>query len=340
MQSVLTCDDRVAGEIGHFELLLADIRELVLAGDPLADPASFQIELPTDVRHRASRIIEDAMMKVFSEYLDVYRMVCQNRCRMRRTFTQAIPLLDELEDLMIECDERLNNVIRPRLTGCHEQPVLLPLTMWVRYHKRRIVRWTIQLGFETNLYLDYELAAMYFMLNYVESQTLRDLYLMTQATITRAGSLQRESDARYLEEARTAVVWLQYLRSESALFCSVSSALEALLDWLVSADLVDGGGRTYADEKRWYEARFKPFLNMTYDVIPSEEELKVAWIGSASATIMDLARTVEGHVEDARSKLAGLKASTARDFKCQGTEEQTKNEVGLCSAVQRSREIR
>ena len=84
----------VANQIYHYDLLLNDMSELLLAGDPLVDPESFNIEVTSDPRHICSKILQDFMEKAIEEYLNLYRMVCQNRCRIRRTFTQAIPVLD------------------------------------------------------------------------------------------------------------------------------------------------------------------------------------------------------------------------------------------------------
>lgn len=67
-QDLLFAGGTVRDDVPHFDLILLDIRDLVLAGDVLVDAASFQVEVPSDPRHRCSRTIETFMDKVYDEY--------------------------------------------------------------------------------------------------------------------------------------------------------------------------------------------------------------------------------------------------------------------------------
>lgn len=143
----------VAAVIGHYELFLADLRNVVLAGDSLMDPESFQIELPSDPRHIRARLLEGFIEKAFDEYLNIYRMVCQNRCRTRRLFTQAVAILDTLENEGAKADQAMSDVPSPGRARDTLQKGLRPLSSWAKFHKLRIMAWTIQQGFETEIYM-------------------------------------------------------------------------------------------------------------------------------------------------------------------------------------------
>jgi len=150
-------DGDVFNKVGHIELLLADLRNVVLAGDSLLDPASFQVELTSDPRHVRSRLLEQYVQAAIDEYMNLYRMVCQNRCRVRRTFTQAIPLLDS----MVSEAARIDQTILDTSSGGKGpalQKDLRPLSTWARHHKLQVVMWTVQLGFETEIYMDDEVS--------------------------------------------------------------------------------------------------------------------------------------------------------------------------------------
>ena len=126
----------------HFDFLLQDIRDLVLAGDPIPDPTSFQIELPSDPRHICSRLMEDFMSKALDEYLNIYRMVCQNRCRIRRTFTQAIGILDQVESEAYKTDQELakwSTSLRMKDRASGGMVELDPLSTWTKFYKLKIM---------------------------------------------------------------------------------------------------------------------------------------------------------------------------------------------------------
>lgn len=63
MQSLLFKDGCVFSTHAHVDLLLTDMRELVMAGDPLLDPANWEIELPTDPRHQLARRFDEFLNK-------------------------------------------------------------------------------------------------------------------------------------------------------------------------------------------------------------------------------------------------------------------------------------
>ena len=155
-QDMLFGGEAIGGEVPPYELLLTDIRDIALTGDPLVDPQSYQVEVTTDPRHICSRLMEGFMDKAIDEYLNLYRMACQNRCRIRRTFTQAIPILDSLEIEAMKTDQELEK-ISPSLRKKFYKRSYDPLTSWTKFHKLEIMSWTIQLGFETEIYLSDEL---------------------------------------------------------------------------------------------------------------------------------------------------------------------------------------
>lgn len=147
----------VATGVGHFELFLFDLKAVVLAGSSLVDPSSFQIELPSNPRHIRARLLEGFIEKAFDEYLNLYRMVCQNRCRIRRLFTQAVGIWDALESEGANVDRALVDVpVLGKGKGGDVQRDAWPLSSWAKTYKLRIMAWTVQMGFETEIYMNDE----------------------------------------------------------------------------------------------------------------------------------------------------------------------------------------
>ncbi|EME86545.1 uncharacterized protein MYCFIDRAFT_11282, partial [Pseudocercospora fijiensis CIRAD86] len=227
MQESLIWEEGGDHDGGATELLLADIREKVLPGDWIAERDSFTIEMPTDKRHKTSRIFLDFMSQALGDYINLYRMVCQNRSRMRRMLTQATILWDELEGKAREFDEELN-FIAARSFRCGNA-TFGPLTLWTKLQKLQICEWTVQTGFETDLFQPDELGIMYELLGW------------------------------FAERRRMHLEAIQYQLH----------ALSLLYKYLQCCGLIDRRHhKNYFKVEEQYEARMKPFLGMQTDVIP------------------------------------------------------------------------
>lgn len=344
LQDILTSDENVAGQISHFDLMLTDIRDLVLCGDPLADPAAFQIEVPSDVRHQTSRIVEGFMSRVFAEYLNIYRMVCQNRCRMRRTFTQAIPLLDELETVARAADEDLHALVAPRrfIDEAGNPCTLFPLSAWTRYHKLQIIEWTIQLGFETDLYLPNEICNMYIFLEANSEARESQLRTLEQVAIDRVRKLVSSTSTHaargemdYIESCRA---WIESMRHKTMVTRLLSMSLGSLFALLEHHGIIDTKAKPYEEARLRYDARMKPFMGMVNDPDPGLDyfnKMKGQMISNSDQQ-SSLPLTIQGinaMIKEAKTRLVTLKNTPPSEGKYVGTEEQWKKEIKSLETV-------
>ena len=328
MQDLLFAEGKVADDVPHYDLLLTDIRELVLAGDALADPESFQVEMPSDPRHVCSRLIEGFMDKVFDEYLNLYRMVCQNRCRIRRTFTQALPLWNEIElTLAADADREINAIVSRRsLTDRKGKQIRLnPLTSWARNYKLKLLADTITLGFETDIYLPDEHGQMYALLALytTERETLlKHIALFLQ---DRVAHLTKSRDARYLAEAEACRDYVRSLQLHVACTHSLASALWKLYGMLLALELINTPKRPYAKTQLLYEARMKPYFAVT-DPSPTSV---VEFSGEKylDVPLTEIYATFDDEFKSVKQNLGALKNSTPQQARYVGTEDQWKREI-------------
>lgn len=327
-QDLLFAEGRVAGDVSHFDLLLTDVRDLVLAGDPLADPDSFQVEMPSDPRHICSRILESFMDKIIDEYLNLYRMVCQNRCRIRRTFTQSITLLDELEtSVAADADRQINaHVSRKRLdTPLGKKVHLNPLTSWSRYYKLKVMAETVALGFETDIYLDYEMGQMY--------SYLADLATMRSETVDhidlfltdRISQRAKNVDKRYAAECLASREWIQTLKIEANTTTALARALATLHNLLLHLRLIEPAARPFAQPQLMYEARMKPYLAVANPRPPLVSEFQQSQ--RISTTSEEALVSIDNDIKQAKTQLASLKLKSPEDAKYIGTESLWKAEI-------------
>ena len=269
LQELLTSDDKVSDDVSHFDLMLADISMLVLPQDPLTEPESFLVEATHDVRHRTSRIIEDFMLKAFGEYLNIYRMICQNRDRTRRLFTQAIPIFDELESLALETDDQVFTINAPRFTTQQRTEAYYPLWTWTRVHKLWLVQWAVQLGYETNLYQDHGLYEMYDVLDALFAQEEHVIGKVISAARTQAMSRTKRSLAS-IKDSDESINWISSMQADTSIRQKMALVLTTLWEFLSTLGLLSAPNqRPYYQEERQYEARMKPFLKMQHQVVPS-----------------------------------------------------------------------
>ncbi|TKA77374.1 hypothetical protein B0A55_03227 [Friedmanniomyces simplex] len=328
LQTLLFASEQIAEGMAFFDLMLADIRDLVLAGDVLADPHSFLIEIPADPRHKCSRVVEAFMDKVFDEYMNIYRMICQNRCRIRRTFSQSIVILDRLETEAMRADAELSSItpgtILPNEGGSKEVG-LNPLTSWVKYYKLQIMGWSIQLGFETGIYLPHELCMMYWYLMVFAQRKRKLLEHVGRFLVARRKHLASSRSASQDVEAAASREWLVVLHRQADFTESLSCALWQLCELLTTLEIVKPPKRDHAREQLLYDVRMKSYLGIAHEPIPTLEEYK-----SAQQSIPSIDETCEGinrAIANAKSCLVVLKKTTPQQGKYVGTEEQWRREI-------------
>ncbi|KAK5136438.1 hypothetical protein LTR08_003083 [Meristemomyces frigidus] len=330
IQDRLFGSDRIAEDVSHFDLLLADIRDLVLAGDQLADPESFQVELPSDPRHLCSRLVEAFMDKAFDEYLNLYRMVCQNRCRIRRTFTQAITIMDGLESEAMRTDEEILKIIprgtMPNKSGGANLP-LNPLTTWTKFYKVQIMARTIQLGFETEIYLPDELCTMYYLLSVFAHQQCTRLENIERHLMARMLNLldHPRRNARYIAEASASQDWLKSLHLQWDATRMMALALWRFCGILMAVNVLSPPKRDFAQAQLLYDVRMKPYLGVTNDPIPSMQAFDHSRLNIK--TVESTCKSIELDMKEAKAHLAALKKTTPEQGKYVGTEEQWQREI-------------
>lgn len=322
-QDLLFAGGTVREDVPHFDLLLLDIRDLVLAGDTLVDPDSFQVEAPSDPRHRCSRIIETFMDKAYEEYLNLYRMVCQNRCRIRRTFTQAIPLLHELETTIAKDADREIDSIAPQKrldTTFGKQVQLNPLASWSRWYKLKIMTETISLGFETDIYLDYEMGGMYWYLSQLHAEKLALLSHIEPFLLDRMAALVASKNPQAASDCLASQDYLLCLREETQAALLLSQALSNLYAFLSHTGLIKPSARPFAQANLVHEARMKPYVAVTDPPLPSMEDLAASQTLKDGSNLAEALAGIEARVPTLKAHLATLKKFSPMEGKFVGTE--------------------
>ncbi|KIV99940.1 hypothetical protein, variant [Verruconis gallopava] len=156
--ALFMCDDS-----GFQQLLRRDLEDIVLAGSDVLDPINWTIEAPQSKTPVSNRRFEMAKaVSHFCEvavhmpggYIDYFRTLTSNRCRVRRNLTHVAAALEDLQTMETE---HLDESLRKFSTD----EIEFPLSSWTYLQKLRVMEWIVQLGFELDMYLPDELAGMY-----------------------------------------------------------------------------------------------------------------------------------------------------------------------------------
>jgi hypothetical protein len=263
-------------------LPLTDVKSLVFPASPILNPKNWTLSpprnplLPKPPRLQLALLIDEFVDRAGQPYLDFWVALGQNRCRLRRLLTHVIVAWDMLQidaalvdaDLMTTCQSM----------GIANEVLQNPLAAWVYTKKLWMMEKVILLGFEQDVYLPDEFAAMYYFLSVVAGkrrdvlQRCADFCPLRRAQLLKAlppqvHDLQEVEDMRPYIEAE-----LQHAKGVSEL----ASALFIFYNILLYLRLRPCPNRPTSAEALRYELRMKPFLALQPMEVPPFEDFQAA----------------------------------------------------------------
>ncbi|ORY63957.1 Mak10 subunit, NatC N-terminal acetyltransferase-domain-containing protein [Pseudomassariella vexata] len=280
LQNLMFKDNVFLGSYTIRQLIDHDLSIVSLPCATQLDLANDTIEVPTDPRHRTSNEMTIFRQRVEECYLDVFRIFCQNRCRVRRTLCHNIQAWDALQADVEEIDTRLQELLaeKPLQTESGSVGYSLPLSSWAYLYKLRQMEWIVQLGFELSVYQTDELAGMYWYVNYLAKTRAQHgdrikTFVMRSLTASRASnSYTAAKDREYM---RT----LSYIRAtmlDAACTWEFADGLCCLYTVLNRLGLIKSPPRPYSNDALRYEIRMKPFMTIGLPQLPTFDEFTKA----------------------------------------------------------------
>ncbi|KAK4122570.1 hypothetical protein N657DRAFT_598153 [Parathielavia appendiculata] len=275
LQNFLFHDMVILGRLSIRQILDDDLSIVVLPSSLLLDPANDNVEAPHHPRYAIAHQMELFRQRAAQSYLDIFRAFCQNRCRVRRTLFHS---LQDWETVQIDAEE-IDQLLQLQT---EEKPLVyppssgvvpshsLPLSSWAYHYKLRLMEWTVQLGFELEIYQPDELAGMYWYLSYLSRTRAQHLerikfFSAHRLETTTATSQQTRSKA-YLHLATLEATTTHHL----------ATALSALYTVLARLDLIPRPPRPYGTDALRYQVRMKPFASIGLPELPSFESFTTA----------------------------------------------------------------
>lgn len=340
----------ILGHLSIRHIIDDDLSIVVLPCSQLLDPENDGVEAPHDARFAIAHQMELFRQRVAQSYLDIFRALCQNRCRVRRTLCHSIQDwetvqidAEEIDQLLqIQLDEKPITYETAMATG--SQPAYsLPLSSWVYLYKLRLMEWIVQLGFELETYQPDELAGMYWYLSYLAKTRAQ------HAERIKAFTVQRLNELRAHPFSFTAAMEAQFTRSlaylritilDAAVTWELSDALCCLYTVLGRLRLIVPPPRPYSTDELRYEIRMKPFAPIGLPELPPYESFvrATAQAETSTANLLDFAHRAalgarRGY--EVLSKLSEKEAFTANTHErwLAGTKNCIKSVISVSIAV-------
>lgn len=298
LQSYLFSDMVILGSLSIRQVLDNDLSIVAMPCSRLLDPLNDEIELPSDPRFQIAQQMETFRQRVAQSYLDIFRAICQNRCRIRRTLCHSIQDWETVQVDAEEIDQRLQPYVQdiavpwPRATSPPAQR--LPLSSWAYLYKLRLMEWIVQLGFELDIYAPDELAGMYWYLSYLARSRAQHIERIKHFTVSTVADLERSSVKLSPEDQNTydrSICYLQMALLEATVTRELADALSCLYIALLRLGLVVPPPRPYSNDALRYDIRMKPFAPIGLPELPSFEAFTRATqqTGARTSRLLDVA---------------------------------------------------
>ncbi|GAB7340703.1 hypothetical protein MBLNU457_7090t1 [Dothideomycetes sp. NU457] len=323
MQGMLFRNNEIMNRVPHIDLLVSDMRELVLAGDTLLDPANWETEMPSDPRYQLARKVDEFLSKASDEYFNLYRMPLQNRCRIRRTLSQSIAILDSLQAVAEDTDTDIQNITRnapPNKLARHEPANYYPIASWVFFHKLRVMEHVLLLGFELSVYSPDENSSIYALLAHLLTTRSQHTTHLLSILTSRHQRLSRNPTDPVLNTLTTSISHLTTQTRHATATAHLASALSTLYTLLTITSPIPTPERPYSTDALRHELRLKSFLPAGSPGLPSHDELRSLTHPAPETRIKDLVADANENLRLAKRELAALKSVSADEARVRGVE--------------------
>ncbi|KAL2265163.1 hypothetical protein VTJ83DRAFT_6263 [Remersonia thermophila] len=314
LQSFLFHEMVILGRLSIRQILDDDLSLTVLGSSILLDPANDEIEAPHHPLFVISQQMELFRQRAAQSYLDIFRTFCQNRCRVRRTMFHALLDWESMQVDAQEIDARLQvqlkekPLVYPAAGGAESHS--LPLSSWTYLYKLRLMEWTVQLGFELDIYHPDELAGMYWYLGYLARTRAAHVGRVQFFAARRAESEHalgsNPSPSQRQAQPHRSKPYLDLAALETAYTSDLADALSWLYAALLRLGLVRPPPRPYSTEAlRYHHVRMKPFAGIGLPELPSHEAFArvVAQEGTPTPALLEQAARAAA---EARGKLEAV----------------------------------
>ncbi|KKY18128.1 putative amino-acid n-acetyltransferase subunit [Phaeomoniella chlamydospora] len=277
VQSLVCHGDRAFGEKTLKEFIYSDLDALVMPNDPLLRPNKERYQREDGIMALAQPevLLDNFVQRVAVVYINMFRTICLNRSRFRRTLCHAVLDFDSIQAEAEDLDTTLRKFTdeEPLVYSMSPNPTFAyPLSSWMYHYKLRQLEQIIQVGFELSVYALDELPMMYWYLSHIATTHLSHLdrisfFVEQHCESNSERPVPAGQSGNPIIEHREKVD--KTMKNLDRLFIQVraadalSRALHQLYTLLNRHSLLPKPSRPYSTDRLRYELRMRPFIPLS-----------------------------------------------------------------------------
>lgn len=273
LQSFLTLNGGlVGGRIDSLQFLEEDLCSLTLPASNLLSISGGIYGRLYNGNQKVAQSMQSFVDRFEHTFTNLYRAVCLNGCRIRRTFCHALLEWDskqgEIEEIETVIQMELREQPTPYPASDGRPTYAYPLSSWIYHHKLNVLRLTIQMGFEQMIYAPHELAGMYYYLSAVCTMHLNHLerishFVTLKDAAIKSSQLRAPVKQQATEECRRALdrLFRQYAFIKATQM--LASTLHYAFALLQRHGIFVASTPLYSSDDLRYDIRMKPFLSLS-----------------------------------------------------------------------------
>ena len=271
------------------DLVFSDLDALVLPNSPLLQghyDGTVQQNGYSGPTQPAKLLIE-FVERAGLTYINMFRTLCLNRSRMRRTLCHSVIELDSIQAEAEDIDTLLREAMQEEAvvyTSSPDPTYAYPLSSWLYHYKLCQLEQIIQLGFELTIYAIDEIPKMYWYLSHICTTHLSHLdrisFFVEHEGRSRSNfpvPVGHEPSNPVVEHEAKVHEATQNLDRQFVLVRATDSlarALHLLYTVLDRRSALQKPSRPYSSDRLRYELRIRPFLSLSIPEPVSYEDFE------------------------------------------------------------------
>jgi N-alpha-acetyltransferase 35, NatC auxiliary subunit len=281
VQNTFAPDDNSPGGVPRRDMIVQDLRALVLPVSPLLDNfgnGSTTSPPPTAPHFQAHSQTMQFIDRVCIPATQQYRSFCLNRSRVRRNLCHAAIEWDAIQADAEELDSDIQTLENEKPLPYGDNPQQLayayPLSSWVYHYKLLQLRLLIQMGFELEVYAPFEFVDMYWYLSHVTGLHLAHLERMSFFVSAAAPAQKKQIRKAAAAQDTLGNLYKHFTQAKAA--DTLAAALQRVFTVISRHDpkyRCNEEGMYGSDALR-YELRTKPFASLSVPEPLGYEEMK------------------------------------------------------------------
>ncbi|ORY01708.1 Mak10-domain-containing protein [Basidiobolus meristosporus CBS 931.73] len=296
IQSALYSDHRILGRLPVFYFVRDSIIESVR-------PPLEVVELPSgDSSHKELySLVTGFITRAAKPFIDTFKVYCQNRSRQRRVMCKLLREWEILQEEAEHIDEQFHAVFKSNAAS-------LPFfySSWVYHRKLSMMIQVAQLGFDLELFAEYEYLMMFWHLDYLYGAYSQHLERIVNITLTCAQGREKATPSQGNRDVPESASPLAIQRIQVTGLREMTRGIYLMIAAFNRTGHIRSPSLKFDDERTRFCHRFRMYNQLVSPTPLSYNDYQETLRQIESISIHDLLITALRSFQTAKSVMEGL----------------------------------